>query len=542
MNILGISGGVQRGNQDGSAALLVDGALVFAQEEERFIRQKHAVGALPEKAISAALEHAGLRMEDIDYIAFHANYTDLLGGLKRYFKHHWGHCPPIRLVNHHFAHAASAFYASDFEDAAILTTDLSGDGISTTLGHGSEGQIETLRSYMKPQSLGVFYSLVTQILGFRRDSDEYKVMGMASYGKPTEDLSWLLRIDGDGYELNEDYIQQVDQNTPTPSKQEPIYSDALVEKVGWIRRSGDRYTETHFNFAASAQNALEEAAKAMVGWLVRQTGSRNLCVAGGVGLNCVMNQRLIEMDEIENLFVQPAASDAGTALGAAYAVAVEEGETIKPFPGVHIGNAFGADQVRGELENAGVKFRETNDPAREGAAAIEAGKILGWFQGRHEYGPRALGSRSILADPRREDMKDLINIRVKFREEFRPFAPSILAESAEDYFVCHGQSLPYMTVTTDARPERKSEIPAVVHVDQTSRIQAVDHGVTPLYHELISAFRDRTGVPVVLNTSYNVKGQPIVNTPTQAIATFFGSGMDIAILGPFVLEKSQKSI
>jgi carbamoyltransferase len=527
-----------QGNQDASAALLIDGELVFAQEEERFTRLKHAVGALPENAIAAALSRSKLRMADIDMLAFHTEYESFAEKLERYLVHLFGYCPRLKFVNHHRAHAASAYYASGFEDSMIFTTDLSGDGISTTLSQGRGSEITELRRYNKPQSLGVFYALVTQVLGFRRDSDEYKVMGMASYGKPTQDLSWLLRVEDGHYELDESFISRVRKGATNPSKQEPMYSDAMLERTGFVRRKGEAFGETHFDFASSAQHRLNEAAVSLVRWLHTQTGSRRLCVAGGVGLNCVMNQALQAMPEIDQLFVQPASSDAGTALGAAYVAAVEEGETLGPFTSAYLGNDFTPGEIRETIDTLGVRSRETDDPAGEAARAIAEGKIVGWFQGRHEYGPRALGGRSILADPRRENMKDRINVRVKFREEFRPFAPSVLAEHADEYFDLTGP-LPYMTVTCGVRAESRDRIPSVVHVDQTSRVQTVDRTASPLYHELISGVSSATGVPVVLNTSYNVKGQPVVNTPTHAIGTLYGSGMDTAILGPYVLEKPR---
>lgn len=537
MNILGISGGVMHGNQDAAAALLIDGKLVFAQEEERFTRSMHAVGLLPEMAVTAALAHTGLDIRDIDYLAFHTQYFNLQENLRRYFHCNFGYCPPLRFVNHHFAHAASAFYASGFTDAMILTADLSGDGVSTTLCYGKGTEIQTLRRFQKPQSLGILYSIATQVLGFRRDNDEYKVMGMAGYGKPTEDLSWLLKIDEGNYSLNEDYIVKVEPGSPNPSKQEPLYSDVFAKRVGFVRHKKAPFAQAHFNFAASIQHTLNQAAESLIRWLHRQTGSRNLCIAGGVGLNCVMNQKLLALEEVDRIFVQPAASDAGTALGSAYAVAVEEGEKLAPFPGAHIGNEFDENAIRAEIENLGVSFRQVSSPAEVAAKAIAAGKIVGWFQGRHEFGPRALGARSILADPRRSEMKDLINIRVKFREEFRPFAPSVLEEKADRYFVINGCALPYMAVTCDVRDDQKRNIPAVVHVDDTARIQTVSRSQCPMYHELISQFERETGIPLVLNTSYNVKGQPIVNTPTHAVGTFYGSGMDMMIIGPYVIEK-----
>jgi carbamoyltransferase len=364
-------------------------------------------------------------------------------------------------------------------------------------------------------------------------------MGMASYGKPAEDLDWLLRVEKGGYVFEESYIPKVQPGQTNRSKQEPMYSEALVERLGPARRQGEAFETRHYNLASSAQHQLNRAAVSLVESLHEQTGSHKLCIAGGVGLNCVMNQTLLAMEDVHNIFVQPAASDAGAALGAAYHVAVQEGEDLAAFPGAHIGNEFSEDTIRAEIENIGVPYSRIDDPALQAARAVEQGKIVGWYQGRHEFGPRALGSRSILADPRQAEMKDLINIKVKFREEFRPFAPSVLQEDAALYFRTNGQAMPYMTITTDVNKERKDEIAAVVHVDDTSRIQSVDRAATPLYHELISHFKKLTGVPVVLNTSYNVKGQPIVNTPTHALGTLFGSGMDVAFLGPFKVEKKR---
>jgi carbamoyltransferase len=537
MNILGISGGVRHGNQDAAAALLVDGKLVFAQEEERFTRGVHAIALLPENAVAAALAYAGLDIHDIDHLAFHTANSGLRESLQRYFRFVFGHCPPLRFIDHHHAHAASAFYASGFDDAMILTADLSGDGVSTTLGHGKGTEISTLRRFMKPQSLGIFYSIATQALGFRRDSDEFKVMGMAGYGQPTRELDWLLEVEDGGYRLHEDNLVALSAGSVNPSKQEPLFSDLFCERVGFVRRRGEPFKQEHFDFAASVQHVLNRAGVSLVRWLHEQTGSRNLCIAGGVGLNCVMNQHLLNMPEVGEIFVQPAASDAGAALGAAYAVAIQEGEVLQRFPGPYLGTEFTADQMRAQLDNLGVSFREASHPEAVAADAISAGKIVGWFSGRHEFGPRALGARSILADPRSVEMKDLINIRVKYREEFRPFAPSVLEHRADEYFRADGHQLPYMTVACDVQEGQRDELPAVVHVDGTARVQTVSGEQSPAFHELISLVEQKTGVPVVLNTSYNVKGQPIVNTPVQAAETFFGSGMDMAVIGPWVLTK-----
>jgi carbamoyltransferase len=362
-------------------------------------------------------------------------------------------------------------------------------------------------------------------------------MGMASYGNPTVDMDWLLSVGSGSYTLNENFVQRVSGNTPNPSKQEPFYSDALVEKVGWRRLPGEPYAQKHFDFAQSAQCQLNYAAEELVRSLHKETGSRRLCIAGGVGLNCVMNQRLLELDVVDEVFVQPAASDAGTALGAAYLVAAEEGEKIEPFMSAHLGNSFSDDEVRTQLDILGAPYKQIDNPAEAAAERIAAGKIVSWFQGRHEYGPRALGARSILADPRRDKMKDLINTRVKFREEFRPFAPSCLASAAEKFFVTCGQAHPYMTITNDVHDNVRDQIPAVVHVDGTSRVQTVDAARAGIYADLMVEVGSRTGIPMVVNTSFNVKGDPVVNTPTQAVATLYGSGMDSLVIGGFVIDK-----
>ena len=347
----------------------------------------------------------------------------------------------------------------------------------------------------------------------------------------------MLKVENGNYELNEDFIFKVSENQTNRSKQEPMYSDAFLNKIGFLRRKTDPYEEKHFNLAASAQKRLNEAAISLIKWLHKETGSSNLCIAGGVGLNCIMNQSLLALDEVDNIFIQPAASDAGTSLGAAYEIAIQEGEKLKSYPGAYTGNEFTESTMKAEIENLGVKYREVSNPAELAAKMIADGKIIGWFQGRHEFGPRALGSRSILADTRNADMKDLINVRIKFREEFRPFAPSVLEEEAHNYFDTNGHPFPHMTVTNNVCSDHQNDIPAVVHEDKTSRIQTVNSNSHPLYHELISHFNKLTGVPVVVNTSFNVRGQAIVNTPTHAVGTLFGSGMDMAFIGPFLIEK-----
>jgi len=540
MNILGISGGIRQGNQDGAAALLVDGELVAAVEEERLTRIKHAPGLLPEKAVKFCLKRAGLRIEDVDLLVFAgATYVNFEETLSRFFTAQLGHCPPVRLVDHHTAHAASAYYASGFSEAMVLTADLSGDRASTKLFHGKGRELQEKRVWWKPNSLGIYYSILTQVLGFRRDSDEYKVMGLSSYGKDEVDLSWLLRPTPDGgYEFATEYIRKLPATEPNPSKQEPFYSQALVERLGPARLPDGPVTRLHENLAASGQALLNRVACHLVTEFHATVGARRLCVAGGVGLNCVMNQHLLALDCVDEIFVQPAASDAGLSLGAAYLAAIEEGERLGPFVSAYLGPEFGNAEIEDTLRMLGARYGKVDDPAVEAARRAAEGRIVGWFQGRMEFGPRALGSRSIVADPRKAEMKDLVNERIKFRESFRPFAPSALAERAGEFFVgCDGNA-PYMTITFDVVEKKKREIPAVTHVDGTARVQTVARDVDPLYYALIRRFGEITGTPVVLNTSFNVKGDAIVNTPVQAVSTFAGSGMDDLVIGNFVLSKS----
>lgn len=538
MIVLGISGGVRQGAQDGAAALLVDGQLVAAIEEERLLGMKHAVGLLPEKAIKACLKTAGISLSDVNVVATHgegyADYEEVLG---RWFRMNFGHCPPVRRYNHHLAHCASAYYASGFEDAMLFSADLSGDLVSTMLAHGNNGAIDVLKTWARPNSLGIFYCLITQFLGFRRDSDEYKVMGLSSYGRPTVDLSWLLEFGTGEYHLHDEYIRKVKPGQSNPSKQEPMYEPSFLAKLGRPRLESEPMSDFYEDVAMSAQQRLEQTAIHLVTHLHEKTGSRSLCVAGGVGLNCVMNQRLLSLPFVDRLFVQPAASDAGVALGAAYLAARDGGDTLGPFSSAYLGVTFSESQIQGALDLLGVRYSREEHLAEFAVEQLAKGRIVGLFQGADEYGPRALGNRTILADPRDPAMKDLVNERIKFRETFRPFAPSILEEHAPAYLKGFKHPARYMTMTFDVMEEKKQDIAAVVHVDGTARAQTVSANQSPFYYELIRTFNEATGIPAVMNTSFNVKGQPIVHNPVQAVATFFGSGMDYLLLPPFVLSK-----
>jgi carbamoyltransferase len=527
---------------DGAAALINNGTIVAAVEEERFLRIKHAPGMLPENGIRYCLREAGISIRDIDCVVFpgatYENFTEILSG---FFKFRFNHAPPIRLIDHHLAHAYSTYCVSGYNEAMILTMDMSGDNRSTTMSVGRDGGIEKIREFMKPNSLGLFYSVITEYLGFQYDDDEYKVMGLSSYGKSIYDLSSVLTSDPvkGTYQFDPQYAtSNVGPGLSHPSRQLKLGSDKLWDRLGHPRQKDEPIATHHADLAASAQRQLEKVAIDLITWLHHESDMQNLCVAGGVGLNCVMNQKLRQLPFVEDMFVPPVPSDAGLALGGALAVAVEAGFRFPRLRHAFYGPAFSDEDVEKQLKVYKVPYTYCDDIAKVASAAIGSGRIVGWFQGRLEYGARALGARSILADPRDPSMKDKVNELVKFREEFRPFAPSILVERLEEYFDDAGED-PFMIFAPTVRDEKRNLIPSVIHVDGTARLQTVDKPNNPLFYELIDNFRKSTGVPAVLNTSFNIKGQPIVANPQQAISTFFGTGMDCLAIGHCFLEKGS---
>jgi carbamoyltransferase len=541
--ILGISGNFYRGSADGAAVLLRDGQLVAAAEEERFIRVKHAPSRMPEAAIRFCLNKEGISIRDVDVFAFpQTTWRNLNRNLPEFCEYQFGGCPKaIEYVGHHLAHAASAYYVSGFKEAMILTADWSGDGLCLTLASGSSRVITQHKSFMPPRhSLGIYYGLITQYLGFRKWDDEYKVMGLASYGEPSIDLSWLL-CDSDeeaGFFLDESYLNEtlLEGYPAMHGVQQPSFSGGLIKHLGPPRVPGAEITNRHKDIAASAQARLEEIVARLVRMLHKETGYRNLCIAGGVGLNCSMNGALLELDCVDRLYVPPVASDAGIALGAAVEVAVRHGFKITQLEHASWGPEYSNDQIRKILKRSKFSYKESDDIVGFVARALTENKIVGWFQGAMEYGPRALGNRSILADPRQRDMRDRINYYVKFREDFRPLAPSILHEAAPEY-IEQGHPCPFMTMTFPVRQCKHSVIPAVTHVDGTCRAQTVTEAANPKYYQLLKRFGELTGVPIVLNTSLNVMGDPIAMKPEDAIATFYSTGLDYMAIGDFVLSK-----
>jgi carbamoyltransferase len=567
MNILGINWG----EHDSAASLLQDGRLVAAAEEERFNRIKHAPFAYPLAAARYCLQAGGIGPEEVDAVAFSFSPTASLGrgvghairhfpranfiALSELVRRAWYIAPPgysryfLKLrpgtrwifVPHHMAHAASAFYASPFDSAAVLVVDGMGEWPVTSLYQGSGNRLQPLSRINFPHSLGFYYSAFTEYLGFNPFEGEYKVMGMASYGQPRfyEQMCDILQLlDGGRHKLDLRFFNfQRDYGRTT------WYSPHMVETFGPPATSTEMPEQHYLDLAASVQRRLEDAIFHLVDHLQRRTHLPDLCLAGGVALNSVANGKLVQRGTFERLFVQPAAADSGTALGAAlYAQhTVLDQQERSPLQHVYLGPAYDAPEIEGLLRHSMLDYQEVENPAEVAAELLAQGKIVGWFQGRMEFGPRALGNRSILADARRADMKDRINAAVKFREAFRPFAPSVIEEKSDDYFEPVGGS-PYMLRVTPVRPGVGDLLPAITHVDGSARLHTVSRESNPLYHELLQRFGAKTGLPVVLNTSFNVRGEPIVCTPKEAIACFFNSGLEALVLDRFLLRKPAGSI
>jgi len=561
---------------DAAAALVIDGELVAAAEEERFNRVKHCAG-FPSLAARWCLEDAGLTPADLDHVAVsrdpRANLGRKLmrtirhGASARYLKARLQNAAQIRdvgsalaealgvegidatvhNVEHHAAHVASAFFVSPFDDAAILSVDGFGDFASTMLAEGHGNRIEILERVLYPNSLGIFYTAVTQWLGFPEYGDEGKVMGLAPYGTPryAAKLRELIRLDGPLFELGLDYFthdkEGVDMNWDSGSpKIGRIYSDQLVELLGPEREPRGEITAHHEDVAASLQVVLEEAYLHLIETLWERTHLPNLCLAGGVALNAVANGRILPETPFRELYIQPAAGDSGTAVGAAFYVWNQELGRPRGFVMDHAytGPEFGDDEIRAALDAAGVEAERIGDEALFATVAerIAAGDVIGWFQGRMEFGPRALGHRSIVADPRSATMKDVLNARIKHREPFRPFAPSILAERTGEWYEQDYPS-PFMVLVYKTAADKRDRLAAVNHIDDTGRVQSVEADVEPRYHRLIDEFGRLTGVPILLNTSFN-ENEPIVMTPSDAVDTFLKTRMDMLVLGNYVARRN----
>jgi carbamoyltransferase len=592
MHVLGISCYFH----DAAAAILSDGVLVAAAEEERFTRKKHDFD-FPENALEFCLQTAGIEAAELDAVVFfekpYVKFERLLmSSMQAFPRSHkvfreamitWMgdklwikgliqkrlKVRPTRILfsEHHLSHAASAFFCSPFEEAAILTIDGVGEWTTAAIGMARGNEIKLMKEIRFPHSLGLLYSAFTAFLGFEVNEGEYKVMGMAPFGTPryVDKVMKLIRLHDDGgFELNMDYFsfhystdktynrkfadlfgapRDPKMHFFTPSTGYPSYFGPKPGNYDELGKLNQHYAD----IAASIQAVTEEVMVKMAREAWRLTGLKNLCMAGGVTLNCVGNGRILREVPFEQIYIQPAAGDSGGALGAAlygYHTVLEQPRKLV-LDHADWGEQHGAGEVEAFLRDSNIPFQRFDDEEKlvgRVVDALQAGKVVGWSQGRFEWGPRALGHRSILADPRRPDMKDTVNTKIKFREPYRPFAPSVLVERAGEYFQLNEPATHYparfMLYVVDVKSDKQHLLPATTHVDGTSRLQTVHRDVSPRNYRLIERFGEATGVPVLLNTSFNLKGEPIVNTPREAFRTFSVSDMDVLVLENYLIEKS----
>ncbi len=578
---------------DSAAALIRDGEIVAAAQEERFTRKKHDA-SFPSNAVAYCLREAGLSTAEVDHVVF---YDKPLQTFDRLLETYLDYAPigvrsflqampvwlkeklwtreriakelgveaPVLFTEHHESHAASAFYPSPFESAAILTTDGVGEWATSSYGRGEGNQVRLLAETRFPHSIGLLYSAFTYYAGFKVNSGEYKVMGLAPYGEPKyvdTILKELIDLRPDGsLRLNMRYFNFCQGLTMTNRA-----FDALLG--GPPRSPESDLTQREMDLARSIQDVTEEAMLRMARHVHSETGEKNLCMAGGVALNCVGNGRILREGPFENVWIQPAAGDAGGAVGAALSVWHQylgkqrsSGGGHDGMKGSYLGPEFTDEDIAQALDQAGARYRKltTREIVETSAEALAEGKVVGWFQGRMEFGPRALGGRSILGDPRSEQMQSMMNRKIKFRESFRPFAPSVLRERVEDYFELSADS-PYMTLVAPVKEDLRipvgddeqelfgierlnvprSTLPAITHVDYSARVQTVCPEVNGTYYDLIAEFHRLTGCAAVVNTSFNVRGEPIVCTPQDAFRCFMRTGMDVLVCGNYYLEKTAQ--
>jgi carbamoyltransferase len=543
MYVIGISSGIKHGHHDGAAVLLCDGELVAAAEEERFSLAKHARGELPRGAIHFCLKQAGISIHDVDWICSPLkSYPNYSRRLTEYFNYQFGHSPRIELYDHHLCHAASTFHGSGFPEATVACFDFSGDSSSGLVAHMKGNEVRLLTRYDRHNSLGLYYGMLTQYLGYQMTNDEYKVMGLSSYGTPKyiDEFSKILRPHGIDYELDPELDKrQRDAEIFTSdfsTRQERIFTEKMEDILGVRRLRGQPLDARFTNIAASGQKQLEIVTTQVIRSAIAATGCPDVCLAGGVALNCKMNMEIAAEPSVRRLYVPPVPHDAGVALGAAMMKSAEHGHRIAPLAHAYWGPEYSYDHIKETLDNIGARYERLDDPVSRCVSDLVDQKTVGWFQGRMEYGPRALGNRSILADPRKPDMKDRINRGIKYREEFRPFCPSVLFARQNTYFE-DAFDAPFMVVTFPVSDKVQQLIPAAVHVDGTARIQSVHPETNPVYNRLIEEFEKATSVPVLINTSLNINEQPTVNSPLEALHTYFCSGLDVMFLGPYRVSK-----
>lgn len=563
---------------DSSACILKDGKVIVALEEERIRRIKHWAG-FPIEAIKYCLMDAGISIKEVDYITISRDpkanvmkkikhtiknkvsfgaildrYTNskkvksVKGLLAEAFGINENEIKAeIHNIEHHRSHLGSSFFASPFEKAALLSIDGFGDFSSTMIGVGNGNQIEVLDAVHFPHSAGIFYTSFTQYLGFPHYGDEYKVMGLAPYGKPlyVEQLRDVIHFTDDGlFKLNLKYFKHHKEGVKMTWEAgapdiDSIFSDYMVEKFGPVRKKEEELSQYHKDLAASVQRICEELIFHILNHLHKKTGCDNLCIAGGVAQNSVANGKILKNTPFKNIYIPPAGHDAGTSIGSALYLYnhILKQKRVEPTYTGALGSHYTNDEIESYLKTQKVSYTKYADIELldKVTDCIIDGGVVGWFQGRAEFGPRALGHRSIIADPRRNDAKEILNLKIKRRESFRPFAPSILKEGVADYFA-DADNVPFMEKVYLIKEEMRAKIPAVTHVDGTGRLQTVDKINEPKYHALISAFNAKTGVPILLNTSFN-ENEPIVNTPANALDCFLRTKMDMLVLENFIVSR-----
>ncbi|MCD4695920.1 MAG: hypothetical protein K8S16_06725 [Bacteroidales bacterium] len=569
--------GILNLNQDPASSLMIDGNLVALVEEERFIRKKHAKDHFPENAIKYCLTENKLELTDIDYITIGWNIFAYNSRVKNTFEQNtklyhkdsksldWeskqlikynpdnfiknleeeliscgfnkNDIPPFKFYDHHYSHALTAYIPSKFNEAIIITIDGHGEENSSVIWEARNNTIKKIKEINIPHSLGWFYGAATRFCGFTPNNGEGKTMGLAPYGKPNaplkEKMKKVLSIEGCGYEINPNYLFYGERNYSNE------FTDSFVSLFGKPRINNDDIFQGNYtDFAFEAQASLEKIVSHLIIESIKKTGIKNICLAGGVALNCKMNGVIASLDEVDNIYVQPISNDVGTTFGSSLALYLEKGYPISRDVMKHVywGPEFHDKEIEIALQNKNLTYEYFYNIEEKTASLLEQGKVIGWFQGKMETGPRALGNRSILGDPRKKNMKDKINNKVKFREPWRPFCPSILEEYQDDY-IENSFYHPYMIIAFQVKQEKIKEIPSVVHVDNTARIQSVSKKTNPKYWKLLNEFRKLTNVPVLLNTSFNIKGEPIVCTPDDALNTFQKTGMDYLVLGNYLISK-----
>ncbi len=552
---------------DSAACLMRDGEIVAAASEERFTRKKHDPD-FPKNAVQHCLREGGIGIGQVDYVGFYDKpflkferiletyLTVAPRGLRSFLtalpvwlkeklfiphliQKKLGYKGPILLTEHHESHAASTFFCSPFDEAAILTLDGVGEWATTAQGFGRGEEITLTHEINFPHSLGLLYTAFTYYLGFKVNSGEYKLMGLAPFGKPTyydRIMEHLIDVKSDGsFRLNMKYFGYTYDLKMINRRFEKLFEGPPRVPETWLQ-------QREFDIAASIQKVTEEIMLRMARHLHEETGLPNLCLAGGVALNCVANGRVLKETPFKDIFVQPAAGDAGGALGVAKFIwhRYLGHKRQRPLPNAFLGPGYSDEEIRAFLDNAKAPYREL-DPAslvREVAGLLEKKNVIGWFQGKMEFGPRALGGRSILADARDVEMRNTVNMRIKFREGFRPFAPTVTLDRCSEFFELDCPS-PYMLLVAQVR-EGKRVIPAVTHVDHSARVQTVTEEENPLFYRLLKAYEERTGIPVLINTSFNVRGEPIVQSPADGYRCFMRTDMDFLVLGNFLLDKKEQ--